>query len=312
MVGVAVWDLKNQPAPLAQDVSTLQGALKGSSPSPTDGQNNTTDAGGSQTPSSAAPGSSSEPDPATVVEQYYGLLPGNTDAAWGMLSFDAQAASGGREAFDTFWQGIAAVSLENVQTVGQGTVEATVNFTRTDGSWTKEQYRMFVSHSGGQPVMQSFSRLRVAASGGSPSGGSPVVGIVDLSAVSSDPRALVIGQVLDSYFSGINQRDWARAVSALDSHVVDSSDPNQMATFERGESTTNDSNVVVQSINENSDAPSGLSATVTLQSRQDPSLGPDGQACTLWNLEYLFSGTEGSTEGSFLYIYKTRGSHTAC
>jgi hypothetical protein len=292
MVGVAVWDLSTPPAPVAQDVSTLRGALDGSSTSPTGGQSHT-----------------SSVNATDFVKKYYGLLPGNRNEAWSLLSPEAQAASGGRQSYDSFWAGIASVSLGSVRTPGPGAVEADVHFTRVDGSTTAEHYRWFVSDSGGHQVIQAFSRLDVTGpSPGSSSGQPLVVGIVDMSAVSADPRAPEIGRVLNDYFSGINQRDWTQVLSVLDSHVVDSSDPNQVARYEHDLSTTNESNVVVTSIQSAPDAPSQISAMVTFQSNQDPSLGPDGQGCTLWNLEYLFSGTQVSS----LYIYKTRGSHGAC
>jgi hypothetical protein len=305
MVGIAIWNVKNQPVPLAQDVSALQG----SSPSSRDGQNNTPNTGGSQAPSSSVPGVSSPVAATTFVRNYYGLLPDNPDAAWTLLSPEAQAASGGHQSYDKFWREIASVSLGNVRTTGPGTIEADLHFTRVDGSTTTEHYRTFVSDSGGHQVIQAFSRLAVTGSSpGSSSGQPSVVGIVDLSAVSSDSRAPEIGAVLNGYFSGINQQDWSRAMSVLDPQVVDSSDPNQVAGFEHDLSTTNESNVVVKSIHSTSDAPSGISAMVTFQSNQNPSLGPNGQSCTLWNLEYLFSGDERT---SFL-IYKTRGSHASC
>jgi len=299
MVGVAVWNVGHQPAPLAQDGSAQQG------PSASPPENT----GTAPTPSSSGQRSSTSVDAASFVQSYYSLLPGNPDGAWAMLSPEAQAASGGYQAFAKFWAGIASVSLGNVRTTGLGTIEADLHFTRGDGSTTTEHYRMFVSGSGGHQVIQAFSRLAVTGSSPGASPGQPlVVGIVDLSAVSSDSRAPEIGRVLNEYFSGINQRDWARAMSVLDAHVVDSSDPTAVASFEQDLSTTNDSNVVVKLIQSASDAPSGISATVTFQSNQDPSLGPDGQGCTLWNLEYLFSG-DGPT--SFL-VYKTRGSHDPC
>jgi hypothetical protein len=309
MVGVTVGDLQRRPGPLAQDVSALHRALEGSSPSSTSGSNDTSAGGDPQTPSSAAPGSSSAGGAAAFVGSYYGLLPGSPDEAWSLLSPEAQAASGGQESFDRFWAGIASVSLENVRTVGLDAVEADIHFTRADGSTTAEHYRLFVSDSGGHQVIQSFSRLGLAGSSSGSSSDQPlVVGIIDLSAVSADSRAPEIGRVLNAYFSGINQRDWSRVLSVVDSQVVDSSDPDQVAKFQQDLSTTNDSNVIVRSIQSSPDSPSGISATVTFQSTQDPRLGPDGQACTLWNLEYLFSGAPGAS----LYVHGTRGSHEAC
>jgi hypothetical protein len=59
----------------------------------------------------------------------------------------------------------------------------------------------------------------------------------------------------------------------------------------------------VTSVQSSSDAPRQISATVTLQSNQNPDLGLDGQACTLWNLGYPFSGTPATS----LYVYGVKG-----
>lgn len=328
MVGVAVWNVRSSPATAAQNLTALEDQSSSSAGGQTwsPGTGNSSGGGtssGSGNPSGSTSDQGTSPVQAagTFVQSYYSLLPGDPDAAWAMLSPQAQAASGSQQDFDDFWNGISAVSLENVQTVDPSTVEATIDFTRTDGSWTREDYRFSVSDSRGQQVIQSSSRLKVVSSGGpsegpsagsssagSSSDGPSTMGIVDVSAVSSDPRAGEIGQALDEYFSGINDRDWSLALGALDPRVVDQSDPNAVARFEHGESTTTDSNVVVQSIQTDPTAPGGESATVTFQSNQDPSLGPDGESCTLWKLDYQFSDAAGVS----VYIYKSKGTHTAC
>jgi hypothetical protein len=110
----------------------------------------------STTSGSAAPGST---ESTAFVQRYYSLLPGNTDAAWQLLSPQAQQASGGRSGFDTFYGGLRSVSLQNVRSTGDNTVQATVVFMRNDGSSSSESYR-FVTGTGadGQTIMESFSR----------------------------------------------------------------------------------------------------------------------------------------------------------
>jgi hypothetical protein len=134
------------------------------------------------------------------------------------------------------------------------------------------------------------------------------VGIVGISNVATDPRASQIGQTLDAYFSGINQKNYQQALSVVDPALVNSSAPNQVASFEQGLSTTNDSNIAVGAIYSDPQAPSGVSVSVTFQSTQDPSLGPDGEACTKWNLQYLLSS---SPETPFR-LYKSHGDQTSC
>ncbi|HEV7203884.1 MAG TPA: serine/threonine-protein kinase [Jatrophihabitans sp.] len=112
----------------------------------------------SSAPTSSAPNSSS-PAPTTsatkskgngrgstraqlaqAVTDYYGLLPGNTDAAWSRLtpSFQ-QSRAGGRQQYDQFWSGFSAVSTSNVSADAKAnTVTAHVTYTRKDGSTTSE------------------------------------------------------------------------------------------------------------------------------------------------------------------------------
>jgi hypothetical protein len=99
-------------------------------------------------------------DPVTFIQNYYGLLPGNTDAAFALLSPAAQAESGGRAGFESFYADIRSVALQNVRETGENTVDATVVFTEQDGSTSSEPYR-FVMGTGedNQTIMQSFVRL---------------------------------------------------------------------------------------------------------------------------------------------------------
>jgi serine/threonine protein kinase len=112
----------------------------------------------------AAPTTTPSGAPATdavaFVQNYYGLLPGDTESAWRLLGSQAQAASGGRGGYDRFWSEVASVSLQNARQTGGNTVEGTVVFTRRDGGTSSEPYRFVIgTDDDGQPIMQSFSRL---------------------------------------------------------------------------------------------------------------------------------------------------------
>jgi Serine/threonine protein kinase len=99
-------------------------------------------------------------DPVAFMQNYYRLLPGNTAAAWAMLSPSAQSASGGREGFDRFYATLRQVWIENIRRDGEGAVTATVVFTKLDGTVTREPYRFVVGPGpDGRQVLQSFSRL---------------------------------------------------------------------------------------------------------------------------------------------------------
>jgi serine/threonine protein kinase len=107
-----------------------------------------------------APSGPVDADAVAFVEGYYGLLPDNTDAAWELLSADAQSRSGGRGGYDNFWAEMESVSVRNARQTGVDTVEATVVFERRNGTTTNEPYR-FVLGTGpdGQTIVQSFSAL---------------------------------------------------------------------------------------------------------------------------------------------------------
>jgi eukaryotic-like serine/threonine-protein kinase len=106
-----------------------------------------------------APPAAAATDAAGVVQTYYGLLPGNRDAAWQMLGPEAQRQSGNRGSFDSFYGGMESVALQNVRATGENTVEATVVFDPRDGATTTEPYRFVVgTGEDGQSIVESFSQ----------------------------------------------------------------------------------------------------------------------------------------------------------
>jgi eukaryotic-like serine/threonine-protein kinase len=119
----------------------------------------------SPTPSPTQPSATTTPaaapsDPVAFVQSYYALLPGNTDAAWALLSSEAQAESGSKGGYDSFWAGMRSVSLQDVRQVDETTVQGTVVFNRQDGSTSSEPYRFVLgTGSDGQTIIQSFNRL---------------------------------------------------------------------------------------------------------------------------------------------------------
>ncbi|MGI9002979.1 MAG: serine/threonine-protein kinase [Pseudonocardia sp.] len=112
------------------------------------------------TPEPTGPPAAAVTDPVAFVQNYYALLPGNTDAAFALLSESAQAASGGRQGFENFYAEMTSVSVQNLRQVDANTVDATVVFVRRNGTTTNEPYR-FVTATGAdnRTIMQSFSRL---------------------------------------------------------------------------------------------------------------------------------------------------------
>ena len=119
----------------------------------------TTEPSPSPTPAPSAAPVVPGADPVAFVQGYYGLLPGNTEAAFALLSSGAQAASGGRAGFDAFYGGMESVSLQNARRTGDNTAEATVVFVRRGGGTSSEPYRFVMSTGAdGRTIMESFSR----------------------------------------------------------------------------------------------------------------------------------------------------------
>jgi len=134
------------------------------------------------------------------------------------------------------------------------------------------------------------------------------VGLVDIAPVTADARAQSVAWTLNEYFSGINQRDAARALAVMDpAGVVDRNDPRQAEKFRVDLSTTTDANVVVHWIRDDHPAVHVL-AGVTFTSRQAAAYGPNGQTCTTWSLVYTLSVAPAGTYA----IVRTSGTHTPC
>jgi serine/threonine protein kinase len=139
--------------PAAQPTTTSAPAAS----APTTGPQATT------APSATAPTSAPVPpsDPVAFIQNYYGLLPGDTDTAWQLLGPEAQSRSGGQKSgYDRFWAEIATVGVQNLRQTSDDTVEGTVVFTRRDGRTSSEPYRFVIgTGSDGQTIMESFSSL---------------------------------------------------------------------------------------------------------------------------------------------------------
>lgn len=107
------------------------------------------------------PTSSTSPvvvDPVSWVRNYYALLPANASIAFDMLGPSAQAASGGRDGYNSFYATIRSVAVSNSRQVGDNTVDATLTFTKNDGTVSTESYRFVLGTQNGVTIMDSFSR----------------------------------------------------------------------------------------------------------------------------------------------------------
>jgi hypothetical protein len=85
-------------------------------------------------------------------------LPGDPDAAFALLSPNAQRESGGHDSFVRFYAGFSQVTVQDPKQTGDNTVSASIRFVRKDGSTSNEAYRFVMSTAAdGGTVMESFS-----------------------------------------------------------------------------------------------------------------------------------------------------------
>ncbi|WP_433794072.1 hypothetical protein [Actinoplanes sp. CA-252034] len=107
----------------------------------------------------------------------------------------------------------------------------------------------------------------------------------------TDPRAAAVVVMLDTYFRGINQRDYDAVATVLDpAGDLDPGVPGQLAAFAEGTSTSRDSDIVLTGL---ADAARGrLRAEVSFRSEQRAGHGPPErlrETCTLWEVAYLLT-----------------------
>ena len=106
-------------------------------------------------------------------------------------------------------------------------------------------------------------------------------------AVTND-HADAVAAMLETYFAGINAKDYAKVAEVLDPDgELDPADPEQMARFSDGTATAEDSGVVLRDLTVLANG--HLRTDVTFRSRQEPGDGPDNrpaETCTRWRVKY--------------------------
>jgi serine/threonine protein kinase len=85
-------------------------------------------------PAKGGSGDVTASDLSTAIRDYYGLLPGNTDAGWARLTKRYQSTTAtSRAYYDRFWGAINRVQLSQVSAQAPSTVVATVRYDYADG-----------------------------------------------------------------------------------------------------------------------------------------------------------------------------------
>lgn len=125
------------PRPSTSAPTSTAQAPSPTKPSATANPTQTTPAQPSTTPGTG-PASASEL--AGAVRDYYGLLPGNTDAGWARLTDRYRATTArDRATYDRFWASVDSVSVGQAKASGPGSVVATVRYAFSDGRRFEER-----------------------------------------------------------------------------------------------------------------------------------------------------------------------------
>ncbi len=97
----------------------------------------------------------------TFLQRYYGLLPGDVEAGFALLSPQAQRQSGGFEGYRDFYARMAAVEIvDGPRAVANQTVRATIRFEPKAGGRSDERYEFTVATGAdGGLIIQTFRRL---------------------------------------------------------------------------------------------------------------------------------------------------------
>jgi serine/threonine protein kinase len=132
----------SSPAPSATSSAAPTPPAPSTTPSttsPTTGPPPTTTTAPPSTTTSA-PATPSAADLTSAVTRYYGLMPAGTDQAWPLLTARYQAdKTGGRAAYQRFWDQFASVSATDVSASPPGTVQATITYRFKDGRVSRER-----------------------------------------------------------------------------------------------------------------------------------------------------------------------------
>lgn len=77
---------------------------------------------------------------AQAITDYYGLLPGNTDAAWDRLTKNYQHSTAkNRKTFNDFWAAIDSVDVSGASGSAPSSASATITYHYSDGRTVVEQ-----------------------------------------------------------------------------------------------------------------------------------------------------------------------------
>ncbi len=134
------------PNDSASDSNSASDSASAGSESPSDTTPDT--APDTATPDSPASDAAPSTDTTSTVTDYYSLLPGDTRAAWNILSDDYRASTT-YGAYQGFWRTISAVRVDGVAESGNQSVDVRLTYTSADGGTESETRRLYLVESDG-------------------------------------------------------------------------------------------------------------------------------------------------------------------
>ncbi|MGJ9412872.1 serine/threonine-protein kinase [Aeromicrobium sp. CF4.19] len=89
---------------------------------------------GSTAPQAEEENPAAAPDPEQFVEDYYALLPSDTEAGWALLSPRLQGDVGGYDVYTGFWATISEVRVDGTRPAGDGLLDVDLTYTGDRGT----------------------------------------------------------------------------------------------------------------------------------------------------------------------------------
>ena len=137
-------DVGQEAAPRASQ--SPEGGQTSTAPSPS--ETDVADSPSAAPSAGAPPPEEEEPEPPpptaeerviSTVTGYYGMLPGDLDSAWPLMTADYQQNhAGGRGGYEAFWGAIADVEVADVTVPAPDRAEATLTYYYRDGRVVQE------------------------------------------------------------------------------------------------------------------------------------------------------------------------------
>jgi len=196
---------------------------------------------------------------------------------------------------------VVAITLAIVLVLGAGTAVAVVALSNKHDQAASTTYYPSSTSGSGDPGSGGSA---TGNSGGSQSANSSAVTTttlpsnltpVDISAVTTSPDIGQIQSTFESYFGGINIRNWDQAYAEYSpSYQANTSEQ----AFETTDSTSTDTNVAITSVTVNADE--SVTVNVSFTSNQAANYGPNGETCTEWTLAYQLVSSNGAA-GTYGY-----------